>query len=202
MTSTTPATQSPSEHAACAQALVVVDMQNDFFADTELARCRDDLVRTCNVLADRAHHAGAPVLEVRTVHLPDRSTWAMNMLEDDSGMVIEGTPGAEPVHGLVVEPDSTIHKTRDSAFHGTEFRRLLERWGITCFALCGVSTESCIAMTAADAYAHDVNVILVGDAVASIDPELHDHMLRNLSDQYRQPVVNAEDVAFRSPSLD
>jgi nicotinamidase-related amidase len=196
----TPAGNREAERPPTAQALVVVDMQNDFFVNTELARCRTDLIDACNLLARRAHAAGAPVIEVRTVHLPDRSTWALNMLEDDCGMAISGSSGAAPVEGLDIAATSTVDKTRDSAFHRTGLATHLQKLGITSFALCGVSTESCIAMTAADAYANDLKVLLVGDAVASIDPELHDHMLRNLTEQYRQPVVTAAETTFASRS--
>ena len=43
-------------------ALLVVDMQADFFASPELARRRDGLVGACNAAADRAHEAGSIVV--------------------------------------------------------------------------------------------------------------------------------------------
>ena len=61
-------------------------------------------------------------------------------------------------------------KTRDSAFFRTELEDLLASRGIESIALAGVSTESCIATTAADAYARDLRVVLVDEAVASVDP--------------------------------
>src|SRR5215218_9079027 len=95
------------------QALVIVDLQVDYFNDSELERCRDDLVAACNALAERASAAGAPVIEVRTEHSRDRSTWALNMRDDGRGMVIEGTPGAAPVPSLRTEGAITVTKTRD-----------------------------------------------------------------------------------------
>jgi nicotinamidase-related amidase len=41
---------------------------------------------------------------------------------------------------------------------------MLKKRGITTIALCGIATESCVAMTAADAYARDLQVILVNEA--------------------------------------
>ncbi len=182
-----------------AQALLIVDMQVDYFNDDELERCRDDLVAACNALAEHALAAGAPVIEVRTEHRRDRSTWALNMREDDSGMVIEGTPGADPVPGLRTEGTITMIKTRDSAFFRTELEDLLSARGITTLALAGVSTESCIATTAADAYARDLRVILVDEAVASVDPDLNRRTQEQLEQQYRQPTVALGDVAFEAP---
>lgn len=185
--------------AYTAQALVIVDMQVDYFNDSELERCRDDLVAACNTLVERAQAAGVPVIEVRTEHKPDRSTWALNMREDDSGMVIEGTPGADPVAGLRTEETITVIKTRDSSFFRTELEELITARGIETIALAGVSTESCVATTAADAYARDIRVVIVDEAVASVDPELNRRTQAQLEQQYRQPTAPLDEIGFEAP---
>lgn len=177
------------------QALLVIDMQNDFFVDDELERCRDDLTNACNDLIDRARATGVPVIEVQTVHQHDRSTWALNMLEDDQGMSLEGTEGVQRVPGLQAG-DVVLAKTRDSAFFGTDLEARLEEAGVGRVVLCGVSTESCIAATAIDAYARDLRATLVEDATASIEWAQHDQTLARLKEQYRQDVVSAADVDF------
>lgn len=182
-----------------AQALLIVDMQVDYFNDNELERCRDDLVAACNTLAERAISAGAPVIEVRTEHKPDRSTWALNMRDDDSGMVIEGTTGASPVAGLRTDGTATVIKTRDSAFFRTELEHLLAARGIETIAIAGVSTESCIATTAADAYARDLRVVIADEAVASVDPALNRRTQEQLEQQYRQPTVRLDELVFEAP---
>jgi nicotinamidase-related amidase len=176
-------------------ALVLIDLQYDYFADDELERCRDDLVKACNLLIERARSAGAPVVEVRTVHRRDKSTWALNMLEDDQGMALEGSRGAERLDELA-EPDHVILKTRDSAFHDTGLAEWLSERGVDRIVVAGVSTESCIAATATDAYAHDLRVVLVEDGTASVEWEQHDQTLSRLKAQYRQDVVKADDVRF------
>jgi nicotinamidase-related amidase len=185
-----------STHESRWQAVVLVDMQVDFFNDPELERCRADLVATCNKLIAAALERGLPVIEVRTVHAADGSTWALNMLEDESGMVIEGSAGADPVDGLTHAGCSdgivVVRKTRDSAFHRTELHRLLRERAVEAFLLCGVSTESCVAATAIDAYAHDLRVGIVADATASVRWDLHDQTLESLKEQYRQPAISSE----------
>ena len=176
-------------------ALLLIDLQNDYFADDELARCRDDLVAACNRLVDRARAAGSLVVEVQTVHAPDKSTWALNMLEDDQGLVLAGTYGAQRLDGLH-HADRVVAKTRDSAFHGTELAEVLAAHEVRRLVLTGVSTESCISATATDAYAHDLTVVLVRDATASVQEALHDQVLQRLHEQYRQEVVWAENVVF------
>ena len=178
------------------QGVVMVDMQREFFADPELERCRDDLTAACNHVVAAALERGLLVVEVRTLHAQDRSTWALNMLDDGAGMTIAGTSGAEPIESLRhagTTPGVTlITKTRDSAFHGTRLAELLAQSGVEAFLLCGVSTESCIAATATEAYARDLCVGIVLDATASVRWELHDHALDSLREQYRQPALYAE----------
>jgi nicotinamidase-related amidase len=89
-----------------------------------------------------------------------------------------------------------VVKTRDSAFFGTDLDLWLADRDVGRLVLAGVSTESCIAATATDAYARDLHVVLVEDATASIDRQLHDQTLGRLHEQYRQEVVSADDVSF------
>jgi len=182
-----------------AHALVIVDMQVEYFEDEALAECRPKLVEGCNAAVRLARASGAPVFEVRTIHQPDRSTWSLNMLEDDSGMVIEGSGGDLPLPDLDTSEAIVIAKTRDSAFYETRLEAMLRKRGVDAIALCGISTESCIAMTAGDAYARDLQVILVEEALASVEPASHDHTLARLADQYRQPTASVEELRFVRP---
>ncbi len=175
--------------------LILIDLQNDYFADPELARCRDDLLERCNELVARARASGAAAVEVQTVHARDKSTWALNMLEDDRGMALEGTSGAARLEGLL-EPDQVVVKTRDSAFFATHLETWLANRDVDRLVLAGVSTESCIAATAIDAYARDLRVVLVEDATASIERQLHDRTLQRLHEQYRQEVRSAAEISF------
>jgi nicotinamidase-related amidase len=176
-------------------AVLLIDLQNDYFADEELERCREDLLAACQELVRRAREAGALVVEVQTVHSRDGSTWALNMLDDGQGMAFEGSEGARRLDGLPT-PDARIVKTRDSAFHGTGLKQWLDEHDVDRLVLAGVSTESCINATAIDAYAHDLRVVLVEDATASVEWRLHDQTLERLQAQYRQDVLRAAAVPF------
>ena len=182
-----------------AHALVIVDMQVEYFDDDALAGCRPMLVDACNAVIGLARDAGAPVFEVRTIHQADRSTWSLNMLEDDSGMVVEGSGGDLPLPELDTHDAIVVAKTRDSAFYQTRLGAMLKKRGASSIALCGISTESCIAMTASDAYARDLQVTLVEEALASVEPASHDHTLERLAAQYRQPTASVEQLEFVRP---
>lgn len=167
-------------------AVLVVDLQVDYFDDDELSRHRERVVAACNRLVAAARTRGVPVVEVVTEHRHDRSTWALNMLEDDCSIALEGTEGARRLPELDVAGADRVVKTRDSAFHRTDLAELLARLGVDTVVLSGISTEACLSATASDAYAHDLRVVLVEDAMASIDPGRHERALAELVAQYRQ----------------
>lgn len=178
-------------------ALLLVDLQVDYLADEPLARHRPALCGAVGALLSAGRGAGVLLVEAVTEHAHDRSTWALNMHDDDAPLALAGTPGAAALPELDRRGVTTVRKTRDSAFHRTDLAGLLARRGVHRLVVVGVSTESCVYATAADAYAHDLRVVLVGDATASPDPRRHRAALEDLEDRFRQPVVATADVARR-----
>ncbi|GAB3079967.1 cysteine hydrolase family protein [Nocardioides zeae] len=188
-------------------ALLVIDLQEGYFSAPELAAIRDRVVAGSLAAVTAARAAGALVVEVRTVHSEDPATWALNMREDACPFMIGGTEDVRPVGELAaVRPDEpgedwvVVEKTRDSAFHGTELVELLRSRGVERLALVGISTESCVAATAADAYAHDLRVVLVEDGVLAPDAERHRASLAHLEDLYRQPALPLAAITFAAPA--
>lgn len=188
-------------------ALLVIDLQEGYFSAPELAAIRDHVVAGSVAAVTAARAAGALVVEVRTVHSEDPGTWALNMREDECPFMIRGTDDVRPVGELDVvrprEPDEgwvVVEKTRDSAFHGTDLLELLRSRAVDRVALVGISTESCIAATASDAYAHDLRVVLVDGAVLTPDAERHRTSLGHLADLYRQPARPLTEITFAPPA--
>ena len=81
-------------------AALVIDMQNAYFEDPTLSTRRESLTEACNKVIDAAQERGAKVLLVKTEHEVDKSTWTLNMLDDDQGFIFRGTKQAEFVPGL------------------------------------------------------------------------------------------------------
>ena len=178
-------------------ALLIIDMQNAYFEDPGLTPRREELVRACNRLISDFTEKGAKVLLVGTEHERDKSTWSLNMLEDDQGFIFRGSDQADFVPGLAVDGLPRLVKTRDSAFTGTDLIARLRNWGAEELVLAGVATHNCIAQTAADAFAHNFRVIYAEEAMASGNERAAADMLRILTDEYRQPVLPTEDIAKR-----
>lgn len=181
------------------QALILVDMQRDFFAAGALHERKDRLVDRTNQIIAMAEKVRAPVIVVSTIHDPDGNTWALNMREDNAGVAIEGSEGALLLDGIVVRRPIPVRKTRDSAFLRTDLEDLLHDMDVEHIVLAGVSTEACIAVTAADAYARDFRVTLASDAIASTRPDMHRPALDWLATQYRQHSRDNDAITFAPP---
>lgn len=172
---------------ATASALIIIDMQQAYFAAGELQDARERLIASCNELIDMARRAGRPVIFIRTAHARTPSTWTLNMRDDDQGYLFEGSDDVKLMEGLVSEEgDAHITKLRDSAFHATIFEQMLRELHIDTLILAGVSTHSCIMQTAADAYARNFRVILAEGAIGTHDSTYHESTLKMLSQEYRQ----------------
>ncbi|MDQ0635779.1 nicotinamidase-related amidase [Arthrobacter pascens] len=178
-------------------ALLVIDMQNAYFEDPALAAKQERLVSACNELLDAFSSNSHKALLIGTEHERDKSTWSLNMLDDDQGFIFRGGTQAEFVPGLDINGLPQLIKTRDSAFVGTDLLSRLRNWRVDEVVLAGVSTHNCIAQTAADAFARNIRVAYAEDAMASGDAEAAADMLRILSAEYRQPVQSNEVILGR-----
>jgi nicotinamidase-related amidase len=144
-----------------------------------------------NELLAAAKRGGQPVIMVRTEHLPDKSTWTLNMLQDDQGFAYPGSEQAAPLAELAIDDDTiTVVKNRDDAFHRTDLAEHLADLHVDGILLCGVSTHSCIAQTATAAFARNIPCAVAQDAIASEDPELAAALLAFLHREMRQPLLD------------
>ncbi|MBB1509314.1 cysteine hydrolase family protein [Tessaracoccus sp. MC1756] len=170
-------------------ALVVIDLQKSYFELPGLAGKEELLLPPTNELIASARANGRPVILVRTQHEPDKSTWTLNMLEDDQGFAFPGSEQAEFLDGLDTTDYVEIVKTRDNAFFGTNLKEQLDFLGIDRLLICGVSTHSCVAQTAIGAFAHNFRAYVAGDAIASDHRPLAEALLDFLREEMRQPVL-------------
>jgi nicotinamidase/pyrazinamidase len=165
-------TPSPRE----GDALLLVDVQRDFLPGGALAvpggeRVLAPLARGVAAFVARA----LPVFASRDWHPADHCSFAA------AGgpwppHCIAGTDGAAFAPGLALPPDAVIvskatTRERDaySAFAGTGLAELLRARGIRRLFVGGLATDYCVRQTVLDARALDLEVCLLGDAVAAVD---------------------------------
>ena len=77
-----------------------------------------------------------------------------------------------------------VEKFRPDAFHGTNLDLLLGAGKIETVVVLGVVTEGCVESTVRAASYHDYYVVVVKDAVASTNAELHEGSLRLIQARY------------------
>jgi nicotinamidase-related amidase len=175
-------------------AVLIVDMQNAFFEDPALHGQRDHLTTACNALIVAVAGADAKAVLVKTEHERDKSTWTLNMLDDDQGFIFRGSEQADFVPGLETDHVPHLVKTRDSAFVGTDLLLRLRNWDVDTVVLAGVSTHNCIAQTGADAFANNFRVIYASDATGSEDTKAARAIQDILSREYRQRILTVSQI--------
>lgn len=178
-------------------AVLVIDLQNAFFEDPALKSSERSLTAACNRLIAAAQESGAKVLLVKTEHEEDKSTWTLNMLDDDQGFIFRNTAQAQFVSGLALDGLPQMVKTRDSAFLGTDLLLRLRNWDVDTIVLSGVSTHNCIAQTAADAFGHNLRVIYADEATASENPGAAAAVQDILCREYRQKILSIAEIKDR-----
>lgn len=178
-------------------ALLVIDMQNSYFDFPELEEQRESVTAKANELIAAAREGGCPVLLIRTQHERDRSTWTVNMHDDGQGFAYPGTEQSQYVAGLDTEGGVGLVKTRDSAFFDTDLAARLRNLDAERLVLCGISTHSCVAQTAIDAFAHNFRVAVARDAVASENADLSQALLAFLEDEMRQDILHQPEAVAR-----
>lgn len=176
-------------------ALLIIDMQHDFLAEGAFFSPPVDggpLLGVLKALLPAARAQGHAVTWVIS-HYPARDAapapsrperpagCAEIPMNDDylaSGHAGRpccrpGSPGAAlwgPVEALVQPEDGQIIKDRYSAFTDTELHQRLQALGVERIYLAGLVANVCVQATAADAFFHGYEVVVVSDAVGATAP--------------------------------
>ncbi len=140
-------------------ALIIIDAQQNMFADEMHVYEPERLVATIQALAGGARRAGVPVIYVRNNGGPG---------DPDE----PGTPGWEiyaPLAPLAGEP--IVDKSGPDAFENTGLQHAVESRGIDSLILCGMQTELCIDATCRRAVELGYRVTVVADGHSTFDFE-------------------------------
>lgn len=162
-------------------ALLVIDLQQEFFQTGPLAERRDRLAHAVNELVDGAHEAKIPVIWIRQEYKADLSDAPLYNRKNNKPVTIEGTEGVKLLLELHQhEGDIEIIKKRFSSFFQTNLEAVLKEKRIDTLILTGINTMTCVRTTAIDAYMRDYYVILALDGVDAYDSEQHENSLKYL----------------------
>lgn len=171
-------------------ALIVIDMQRDFFEEggfgaalgNDVAPLRA-IVPTVARLIAAARKAGLPVIHTRECHAPDlsdcppakRGRGAPSLRIGDPGpmgrILIAGEPGADIIPELApIAGELIIDKPGKGAFYATPLGEHLAALGTRTLIFAGVTTEVCVQSTMREANDRGFECLLAEDATESYFP--------------------------------
>jgi nicotinamidase/pyrazinamidase len=157
------------------QALIVVDVQNDFCPGGTLAVSRgDEVVEPLNKLIDEFLERGAPVYKSRDWHSATTKhfaayggTWPVHC--------VQNTHGAEFHPALRDDPRITVISKGlgdtdcYSAFDETDLAAQLHKQDVEEVVVGGLATDYCVKNTVLDALKHEFKVKAVENAMRAVD---------------------------------
>jgi nicotinamidase-related amidase len=181
-------------------AFLAMDFQNDVVA--RVGQSATAAAERAAVVLAAARQAAIPVIHVVVGFRPgypeaSPRNPAVSTLRE-SGRFILGAPGADiaaplrPTDGEVV-----VVKHRVSAFAGTDLEMILRARGIDTLVLSGLATGGVVLSTVRTASDADYRLIVIKDACADFDDEVHRVLTEKLFPR-QATVVTAADLA---PSL-
>jgi nicotinamidase/pyrazinamidase len=168
-------THTPSR-VVSGDALIVVDVQNDFLPGGALAVARgDEVLPVLNRWIETFADHGLPVFFTRDWHPPDHCSF-----EAQGGIwpphCVAGTQGASFADGLemppvvrVVSTATTPDKEAYSGFEGTSLAGELRALGVKRVFVGGLATDYCVKETVLDARKEGFEVAVIAAAVRAVN---------------------------------
>ena len=157
-------------------ALIIVDMQNDFMPWGSLpVPGADRIIPVVNSYIKLFEKKGLPIFATRDWHPENHVSFDRN-----GGRwpphCIQWSRGADFAEGLELPPETFIINKGDrpeleaySGFQGTLLNELLRERGVRRIFVCGVATEFCVKNTCIGGLNLGYTVILLKDAVKGIE---------------------------------
>ena len=142
------------------KALVVIDIQNDYFPGGAYPLWNtEQTLKSVVTAVNRATAAGIPVVLVQ--HIAAGTAPFFNA----------GSPGSE-LHPAVIAaaPDApVVVKQYADSFHKTGLEEILARHGVTELLVCGMMTQNCVTHTAISKAAEKYRVTVLSDCCTTMD---------------------------------
>ncbi len=162
-------------------ALIIVDIQNDFLPGGSLAVPGGDaVVAVLNDYIDIFERKALPIIATRDWHPVNHCSFQAHGGTWPSHCVAN-THGAEFAPGLHLPPDVTIISKAAtpeldaySGFQGTGLDAVLRSLGVRRVFVGGLATDYCVLNTVLDALEQQYHVFLLNDAVRAVNLEPDD----------------------------
>jgi len=165
------------------RALLVIDVQNDYFIGGNFPLWNTEAVLANTLLAiEAAKEKGVPVIIIK--HIADKSQGLAPFFN-------EGTSDVE-VHPAITAaaPDApVVVKSFADSFHQTNLEELLGNLGVTGLLVCGMMTQNCVTHTAISKAAEKYSVSILTDCCTTVSEILHLIALHAVSTRVALPAL-------------
>lgn len=157
-------------------ALVIVDIQNDFLPGGNLAvSAADEIIPILNrAIALFTHHA-LPIYATRDWHPSNHcsfktqgGSWPPHCIAHSNGAAFAAALNL-PQTAIVISKATTAQQDAYSGFEGTDLASLLRAQHIDRLFIGGLATDYCVLNTVKDALALGWKVVLLQDAIRPVD---------------------------------
>ena len=162
-------------------ALIVIDLQNDYFPGGLFPLWNTEgTLRNIVAAIGKARALGIPVIHVQ--HVANAAN-AANAAKGIAPFFNAGTPGVD-IHPevLAAAPDApVVVKEYADSFHGTTLEQVLSGLGVEELLVCGMMTQNCVTHTAIAKGAEKYKVTVLTDCSTTVNEMLHLIALNALS---------------------
>lgn len=161
---------------AAGDALLVVDVQNDFLPGGSLAVPHgDEVIAPLNRYITLFTGKGLPVFATHDWHTPDHCSfrpqggiWPPHCVAGTAGAAFPAAL-ALPAGAQIISKADASSKDAYSGFEGTSLNTLLQSTGIRRVFVGGLATDYCVLSTVKDALRYGYETLVLGDAVRAVN---------------------------------
>ncbi len=164
-------------------AVIVVDLVNDFvsgkFGSERGIEVAGNTAKFLKILNGRY-----PVIFTLDTHVPgdpEFKVWGEHCLE--------GTKGSELDSSLVDIDGYRIRKRHYDSFYDSDLDGILRMHGISHVYVSGISTDICVQHTVAGAFFRNLQITVIEDLCATIDPDNHVLSIKAMKRNYGVKVI-------------
>ena len=162
-------------------ALLIVDVQNDFLPGGSLAVPHgDEVVTVLNRYLDIFAMQNLPVYATRDWHPEQHCSfrmqggpWPPHCVADTQGAQFAAALQLPPV-AVIISKATTVEQDAYSGFQGTNLDQQLRAANIRRLFIGGLATDYCVLNTVRDALRLGYQVLLLGDAIRAVDVQRGD----------------------------
>ena len=157
------------------RALIVIDLQNDYFPNGKFPLWNtDDVLTNIEFAIESAKSKNIPVILVQ--HIANAERGIAPFFNKDS----DGANIHPRILQLAENAEIVVKEFADS-FEQTRLEQILDESNINELLICGMMTQNCVTHTAISKKAERYNVSILADCCTSVDQMIHNIALNAVS---------------------